>query len=192
VTKTQTLKRAARRGDGRRAAEGDPSPELLLEERQRLLLPSTAHYYSRPLVIARGERQYVFDQKGKKYLDGFAGVVTISVGHCHPEIVRRAQAQMAVFDHSTTLYLYPQIVSYAKKLLARVKPANPELEVCFFTNSGCEATELAAILAKNHTGRHEFLALRHSFHGRTLMAMTLTGQSVWRREAQPVDDAARS
>lgn len=160
--------------------DGYMTPEQVLEARERFILPSSATYYTKPLMISRAERQYVFDHTDRKYLDAFAGVVTISVGHCHPEIVRRAQAQMGVFDHSTTLYLYPQLVRYAKKLVEHVKPANPELEVCFFTNAGCEANELAAIISKNHTGRSEFIALRHSFHGRTLMAMSLTGQSIWR------------
>lgn len=156
------------------------TPEKLLQARQKVLLPSTLTYHSSPLMISKAKGQYVFDETGRKYLDAFAGVVTISVGHCHPEIVKRAQAQMEVFDHSTTLYLYPHIVEYAQKMIERVKAANPALEVCFFTNSGCEANELAAMLAKNHTGRQEFVALRHSFHGRSLMAMTFTGQSVWR------------
>ncbi|MBI4055587.1 MAG: aspartate aminotransferase family protein [Elusimicrobia bacterium] len=156
------------------------SVEELLELRKKYILPSTPIYHARPFLVSRAERQYLFDENGKKHLDAFAGVVTISVGHCHPEVVRRAQAQMAVFDHSTMLYLYPQLTRYAQKLIQRLQPANPELEVCFFTNSGCEATELAAIIAKNYTGRHEFVALRHSFHGRSLMAMTLTGQSLWR------------
>ena len=154
--------------------------EEIMKMRKKYLLPSTMTYYTEPLIISKAEKQYVFDEKGKKYFDGFAGVVTISVGHCHPEIVRRAQAQMATFDHSSTVYLYPQIVTYAKKLVEHLKPANPDLEVCFFTNSGCEVTELAATIAKNYTGRHEFIALRHAFHGRTLMAMSMTGQSLWR------------
>jgi len=152
----------------------------IMRLRRRHLLPSTITYYDDPLFIARASKQYVYDEKGRKYFDAFAGVVTISVGHCHPVLVERLQKQAATFDHSSTVYLYPQIVSFAEKLVQRMRPANPELEVCFFTNSGCEATELAAIIAKNYTGRHEFVALRHSFHGRSLMAMSMTGQSLWR------------
>ncbi|MCS7184956.1 MAG: aspartate aminotransferase family protein, partial [bacterium] len=124
--------------------------------------------------------QYVYDENGKKYLDAFSAVVTISVGHCHPDILPKLKKQIEELQHMTTLYLHPNIALYAKKLVEKAKEANPELEVCFFTNSGCEANELAAILAKNYTGRSEFIALRHSFHGRTLMAMSMTGQSVWR------------
>ena len=150
------------------------------ELRAKHLLPSTMTYFSEPVTIMRGEMQYVYDDKGKKYLDGFSAVVTISVGHCHPDIVPKIQKQVATLQHMTTLYYHPVIAQYAKKMVEVAKKANPALEVCFFTNSGCEANELAALLAKNYTGRQEFIALRHSFHGRTLMAMTLTGQSVWR------------
>jgi len=150
------------------------------ELRAKHLLPSTMVYFTEPINIIRGEMQYVYDDKGKKYLDGFSAVVTISVGHCHPDIVPRLQAQIATLQHMTTLYYHPIIALYAKKMAEVAKNANPEMQVCFFTNSGCEANELAALLAKNYTKNVEFVALRHSFHGRTLMAMTLTGQSVWR------------
>ncbi|MBI4057560.1 MAG: aspartate aminotransferase family protein [Elusimicrobia bacterium] len=154
--------------------------EEVLEARQKHILPSTLTYYTKPLMVSRAEGAYLYDEKGKKYLDAFAGVVTVSIGHCHPHWVKRIQYQIGTFAHSTTLYLYPQLVEFAQKLIKMVKPANPALDVCFFTNAGCEANELAAILAKNYTGRSEFLALRHSFHGRTLMAMSFTGQSLWR------------
>lgn len=156
------------------------STEEIRKLREQRLLPSTQHYYSKPLQLVEGKLQHVFDENGKKYIDAFAGVVTISIGHCHPHFVKKLQDQIATLCHSTTLYLHPGIVKMAERLVAKAKSANPKLDVCFFTNSGCEANELAAILAKNYTGRHEFIALRHSFHGRTLMAMTMTGQSVWR------------
>lgn len=149
-------------------------------KRKEYLLPSTMTYYRNPVTIVKGEMQYVYDDKGKKYIDAFSAVVTISVGHCHPEVLDRAIAQMKELQHMTTLYYHPQIVQYAEKMAKVAKNANPDLKVSFFTNSGSEATELAALLAKNYTGTHEFVALRHSFHGRTLMAMTLTGQSLWR------------
>lgn len=148
--------------------------------RKEYLLPSTMSYYSDPVNIVRGSMQYVWDDKGKKYLDAFSAVVTISVGHCHPDIVARVREQVETLQHMTTLYYHPRIVQYAMKLAAAAKGANPKLKVSFFTNSGSEATELAALLAKNYTKNTEFIALRHSFHGRTLMAMTLTGQSIWR------------
>ncbi len=156
------------------------SPDQIAKMRKEYLLPSTMTYYSNPVNVVRGEMQYVFDEKGRKYLDAFSAVVTISVGHCHPDVVAPVVKQVQTLQHMTTLYYHPRIVTYAKKMAEVAAGANPNLKNCFFTNSGSESTELAAILAKNHTKTSEFIALRHSFHGRTLMAMTLTGQSLWR------------
>ncbi len=158
--------------------------QLTVEEigrmRKQYLLPSTMTYFKSPLNIVKGEMQYVFDDKGRKYLDGFSAVVTISVGHCHPDVIAPVVEQTKTLQHMTTLYYHPRVVSYAEKMAKVSAGANPDLQVSFFTNSGTEATELAALLAKNYTGTCEFIALRHSFHGRTLMSMTLTGQSLWR------------
>ncbi len=155
--------------------------KLTVEEigklREEYLLPSTMTYYKKPINIIKGEMQYVYDDEGKRYLDAFSAVVTISVGHCHPDIIPKVKKQLETLQHMTTLYYHPVIVEYAKKL-AEMSPG--ELKVSFFTNSGCEANELAALLCKNFTRNQEFIALRHSFHGRTLMAMSLTGQSLWR------------
>lgn len=163
-----------------RAPRKTLSTKEIGELRAKHLLPSTMTYLSEPITIVKGEMQHVWDDKGKKYLDAFSAVVTISVGHCHPDIVPKIQKQVAELQHMTTLYYHPVIVEYARKMAEVSKAANPNLEVCFFTNSGCEANELAALLAKNFTGRQEFICLRHSFHGRTLMAMSFTGQSIWR------------
>ncbi|MFH2201763.1 MAG: aspartate aminotransferase family protein [Elusimicrobiota bacterium] len=159
---------------------GEMDNEEILAKRAKYILPSTVTYYKKPIQLVRGEMQYLYDEKGKKYLDCFAGVCTVSIGHCHPTWVKAIQDQAAKLFHTTTIYLQPHLVKMAERLVEKLKPANPDLEVCFFTNAGCEATELATIIAKNYTGRHEFIALRHSFHGRTQMAMNLTGQSVWR------------
>ncbi|MGV8125330.1 MAG: aspartate aminotransferase family protein [Candidatus Xenobiia bacterium LiM19] len=153
------------------------SKEEIKKMREEYLLPSTMTYFKEPVNVVKGEMQYVYDDEGKKYLDAFGAVVTISVGHCHPDVIPDVVEQLKTLQHMTTLYFHPVIALYAKKM-AEVSPG--DLKVSFFTNSGCEANELAALLAKNYTGTHEFIALSHSFHGRTLMAMTLTGQSLWR------------
>ncbi len=149
--------------------------EQIGQMRDEYILPSTMKYF--PMNIVKGDMQFVYDDKGNKYLDGFSAVVTISVGHCHPEVTNPVIEQFKNLQHMTTLYYHPNLVRYAEKL-ASVMPGG--LKVSFFTNSGCEANELAALLAKNHTKQTEFVGLRHSFHGRTLMAMTMTGQSKWR------------
>jgi len=148
--------------------------------RAKHVMALPAPMYTTPVQIVRGERQYVFDEKGKKYLDGFAGVATVSIGHSHPHWLAKIKAQMDQYYHTPALYLHPSLGLYAERLVKKLAAANPELEVCFFTNSGSEANDLAALIAKNYTGSHEFVALRHAYHGRTLMTMALTGQSNWR------------
>lgn len=148
--------------------------------RERHVMPLPAPMYSTPLQIVKGRGQWLYDEKGKKYLDGFAGVATVSLGHCHPHWLKKIREQMEAYYHTTPLYLHPSLGETARRVIAKAKEANPELEMCFFTNSGSEANELAALIAKNYTGSHDFVALRHSYHGRTLMAMALTGQANWR------------
>ncbi len=165
--------------------EREPSARVYPTEevaalRARHILPLPAPMYSKPVQIVKGRMQHVFDEKGRKYLDAFAGVATVSIGHSHPHFVKKLTEQIGEYLHTSALYLHPSLGLYAQRLLAKVRPANPKLDVCFFTNSGSEANELAALVAKNFTGSSEFVALRHSYHGRTLMAMALTGQASWR------------
>lgn len=153
------------------------SKQEIQEKRGKYLIPLYLQYFKNPVHVVKGEMQYLYDEKGKKYLDAFSAVVTISVGHCHPDVVQKTVEQNKRLQHITTLYLTESLVKYAEKL-ARKAPRG--INRAFFTNSGTEANEIAAMIAKNHTGNQEFIALQHSFHGRTLMSMTLTGQSLWR------------
>lgn len=148
--------------------------------RERHVLPLPAPMYAKPVTIVKGRGQYVWDDKGKKYLDAFAGVATVSIGHSHPHWLGAIKAQMEEYYHTPALYLHPSLGKVAKRLVDSCKAANPELDMCFFTNSGSEANDLAALIAKNYTGCHDFVALRHAYHGRTLMTMALTGQQNWR------------
>ncbi|HVA67290.1 MAG TPA: aspartate aminotransferase family protein [Elusimicrobiota bacterium] len=156
------------------------STEAVAALREKHVMPLPGPMYSKPLQIVRGRGQFVFDEKGRKYLDAFAGVATVSIGHCHPHWLKKIDEQMREYFHTTALYLHPSLGLFAKRLSDKAKAANPDMDVCFFTNSGSEANELAAMIAKNYAGSHEFVALRHAYHGRTIMAMALTGQSAWR------------
>ncbi|MFH1436069.1 MAG: aspartate aminotransferase family protein [Pseudomonadota bacterium] len=150
----------------------------ILALRKEYLYPNLMLMYRRPVNIVRGSMQYLFDEKGKKYLDGFAGIVSVSVGHCHPAIVPKVQEQTARLQHTTTIYLHPTIVRLAKKLAEKMP--DPDLKVSFFTNSGSEANELAVTTARMYTKSADVIALRNGYHGTTLTAMSLTGLSTWR------------
>jgi len=141
------------------------------------LFPCVANYYQDPLVLARAEGTRVADTDGNEYIDFFGGILTVSVGHCQPEIADAVARQMRTLGHTSTLYPTENMVKVAETL-ARLTPG--KLRKSFFTNSGSEADETAVMLAKIHTGRHEILALRHGYSGRTALATTLTANSTYR------------
>jgi 4-aminobutyrate aminotransferase-like enzyme len=151
--------------------------EILLAHRD-YLYPSVFHYYKDPLVIARGKDQYVWDADGNQYLDFFGGIVTIGVGHCNDEVNRKVHAQMDRLQHVSTVFATEPQAALAKKL-AQITPGR-KLTKSFFTNSGTEANETAILTARCYTGSTEIVGLRYAYHGRSSMAMALTGQSSWR------------
>ena len=151
--------------------------------RAKHVLPLPGPMYAKPIQLVEGRMQFLYDENGKEYLDGFAGVATVSIGHSHPHFVKALKAQIDKLQHAPPLYLHPGVGTLAKRLAEKAKAVNPAMEMCFFTNSGSEANELSAFLAKAHTGRHEFVAVQRSYHGRTLMTTALTGQHTWRNQA---------
>ena len=117
------------------------------------------------------------DRDGREYLDLFAGILTTSLGHCHPEVVDAIATQARTLGHVSTLYVSePQID--AARHLAEIAPGR--LSSTFFTNSGTEAIETAVMLACLHTGRSEILTPRLAYSGRSVLATNLTGQAPWR------------
>ena len=141
------------------------------------LFPSVANYYKEPLVIDHGKGSYLFDSDGKKYLDFFGGILTVSVGHCNPKVTEKINEQVNKLQHTSTLYPNENIVNLAEKM-AQITPG--KLQKSFFTNSGTEADETAVFLAQHFTGHQELIALRHGYSGRSMLAMTLTAHSAWR------------
>jgi alanine-glyoxylate transaminase/(R)-3-amino-2-methylpropionate-pyruvate transaminase len=129
-------------------------------------------------MLVEGKRQYVFDEHGRRYLDGFAGIVTTGVGHGHPAVVAAVAEQTRSLAHTTSIYAHPQVALYSSELAARLPPS---LGVLFFVNSGSEATELALTLARAHTGRPDVIALRNGYHGISASATAVTGQGDWRQ-----------
>ncbi|MEP6811279.1 MAG: aminotransferase class III-fold pyridoxal phosphate-dependent enzyme, partial [Chthoniobacterales bacterium] len=113
-----------------------PSAEEVLAQRKQFLNPGIFLYYKKPLMVVEGKMQYLWDEKGRRYLDALGGIVTVSVGHCHPEMVEVARKQNELLQHSTTIYLNPNIGAYAEKLADKMPG---DLKVCYFVNSGSEA-----------------------------------------------------
>lgn len=148
------------------------------EKHSRYLFPCVGTYYREPVLMERGEGLYMYDLAGNRYLDFFGGILTVSIGHCHPEITEQITNQLKKLQHTSTLYPNRPIIALAEKLAA-ISPGR--LQKSFFTNSGTEADETAIVLAKIATGSQEIVALRHSYSGRSITAMAVTGHALWKR-----------
>ena len=131
----------------------------ILRLRKERLNPTLSVSYQEPLKIVRGAGVWLYDPQGRAYLDMVNNVC--HVGHCHPDVVRAGQAQMALLN-TNTRYLHDNIVEYALRLTATL-PAS--LSVLFLTNSGTEANDLALRLARAHTRARGVVVLDHAYHG---------------------------
>ncbi|GJQ49317.1 MULTISPECIES: aspartate aminotransferase family protein [Candidatus Kuenenia] len=157
-------------------------PEAILQKKQEYLIPCVYHFYKKPMQIVRGEMQYLYDHKGKKYLDLYGGVSVMNAGHCNPEIVEKICAQVNTLQHTTTIYLTQPIADLAEKL-SEITPGN--LKRSFFCASGSEANEGAALISQLFTKKSKFVAIEQGLHGRTKLTMNLTGIPMWRTDPYP-------
>jgi alanine-glyoxylate transaminase/(R)-3-amino-2-methylpropionate-pyruvate transaminase len=154
-----------------------PSADEVLRLRKEFLNPGIFLYYKKPLMLVEGKMQYVWDDHGRRYLDALGGIVTVSVGHCHPYVVDVARCQNETLQHSTTIYLHPNIAGYAQELAAKMPG---DLKVCYFVNSGSEANDLALLMARAYTGNYDVIALRNAYHGGGTLTMGLTANRAWK------------
>lgn len=157
--------------------------EIILANKE-YLFPSVFHYFDTPLVVTHAKDQFVYDADNNQYLDFFGGIVTVSVGHCNEFVNEKLRKQMDTLQHVSTVFATEPQAALAKRI-AEITPGGGALRKSFFTNSGTEANETAIQAARCYTGSHEIIALRHSYHGRSQLALALTGQSSWRM-GQPV------
>lgn len=155
-----------------------PDAEKVLEMRKQYMNPGIFYYYKKPINIVEGKMQYLYDESGKRYLDAFAGIVTVSVGHCHPIVTEAVINQMKLLQHTTSIYLNHQVASYAKELASKM-PGN--LKVVYFVNSGSEANDMALMMARSYTGNYNVISLRNSYHGMSPDTMGLTAHSTWKQ-----------
>lgn len=161
------------------------STEEILGVRKKHFLAPIIHYYKEPLQLVRAKGQFVYDEKGKEYLDCIGGIVCISAGHNHPKIKEQIRKMLDEdeIQHTTTLYLNRHSTELAKEL---IEEAPKGLDRVFFTNSGSEANEVAFMAARHATGETMIVNLRHSYHGCTSGALASCGHGTWRYANQPV------
>src|SRR3954447_17100983 len=143
-----------------RHARGRTAEETLAA-RQRVIGRNLSIAYRHPVKIVRGWMQYLYDERGRQYLDAYNNVP--HVGHSHPRVVRAATEQMLVLN-TNTRYLHDKLAMFAERLVATLPPP---LSICYFVNSGSEANELALRLARAHTRRRDVVVLDAAYHGNT-------------------------
>ncbi len=144
------------------------------------------NYARYPLVLARGKGCYVYDLEGRRYLDFIAGIGVNALGHAHARILEVIRAQAGLLIHSSNLY-YHQYQGPLAKRLAEMSG----LQRTFFANTGTEAMEGALKMVHAHgraihPEKYEVISLENAFHGRTLGALSITGQAKYREEFEPL------
>jgi len=155
----------------------------IIDKKKKYIMPCLGHFYFEPPQFVRGEMQYLFDDKGNKYLDMYAGVSVINCGHCNPFITEKIIAQIKNLQHVCNIYLTENFVNLAERL-AEVTPG--KLQKSFFCSTGTEANEGALLLASIYKKNSEFIALQNGLHGRTKLTMSITGIGMWRTDPNPV------
>ena len=136
-----------------------------------------------PIVIDRASGCTVTDANGREYLDCFSGISVVNAGHCNPEVIAAAKKQMDKLVHCSSYLYHVQPVADLAEKLAHISP--PGLTKTFFGNGGAEAIEGALKLARLYTGKHEFIALHASFHGRSWGALSITGNQGRKKRGGP-------
>jgi acetylornithine/N-succinyldiaminopimelate aminotransferase len=164
-------------------SETDHASSAVMELEKEYLVQNYARY---PLVLARGKGSYVFDLNGKRYLDFITGIGVNALGHAHPRILKVIREQAGLLIHGSNLY-YHQYQGPLAKRLAEMSG----LQRVFFANTGTEAVEGALKMARAHgraihPEKYEMISLENSFHGRTMGALSLTGQPKYRKDFEPL------
>ena len=129
---------------------------------------SISYENTEPLLMVRGEKQYLYDDEGQRYLDTRNNVAHI--GHAHPRVAEAVSTQVSQLN-TNTRYLHPNISKLASRLTSKMPGA---LSVCFFVNSGSEANDLAIRLARTHTGNEDFIVVDRAYHGHTCAVMDIS------------------
>ncbi len=140
---------------------------------QRAFVP-----YKKPLIFHHGQDQYLWDEKGNRYLDCLSQNLTVSVGYNNPVVTRAVQKQAETMQHCTTMFFHPIPAHYAEEL-TKTMPAGVDW-VVHFMNSGAEAIDMAILLARSYTGNTDIISLANSYHGATFGAQSVTGISGFR------------
>ncbi|WP_424952462.1 4-aminobutyrate--2-oxoglutarate transaminase [Deinococcus sp.] len=155
------------------------STQEYLAQRQQYVARGISNAH--PIVAARAENARLWDLEGREYLDFVGGIGVLNVGHNHPRVVAAIRAQAELFLHTCfQVTMYPGYIDLIRRLSERA-PIQGAVKGALFS-TGAEATENAIKMARSFTGRPAVISFTHSFHGRTLMGMSLTGKASYYKQ----------
>ncbi|MEZ5353022.1 MAG: aspartate aminotransferase family protein [Bryobacteraceae bacterium] len=157
--------------------------QTIVDREKQYVLQNYGRY---PLALHRGKGCYLYDFAGKRYLDLISGIGVNGLGHAHPRIVRTVRQQVAQLVHCSNLYYQEHQGLLAEKLVRMSGLAR-----AFFCNSGAEGMETAIKMIRSHgshrdPAKHEIVTFENSFHGRTIGAISITGQPKYRKDFEPL------
>ncbi|MFQ5559743.1 MAG: aspartate aminotransferase family protein [Nitrospinota bacterium] len=167
---------------GKEKKTSSVKPSIRVDDRHMFLT-----YSRHPVTLVKGKGFYVWDSNGKKYIDFVAGLGVNNLGHCHPEVVSAVKKQSSLLLHTSNLYFNKNQADLARKLTS-----GSFADRVFFCNSGAEANEAAIKLVRKNSldkygkGRFEIITMEGSFHGRTMGALSATGQAKIRNGFEPL------
>ncbi|MEE9474159.1 MAG: aminotransferase class III-fold pyridoxal phosphate-dependent enzyme, partial [Candidatus Hydrothermarchaeaceae archaeon] len=148
-------------------------------EKDREFLAQT--YTRQPIALVEGRGATVLDSDGREYIDCFSGLAVLNVGHSHPKVVKAIEEQAKKIMHTSNVYsIIPQV------RLAELLYEISEGYKSFFCNSGAEANEAAIKLVRKYTKKSRIIAAENSFHGRTIAALSATGQEKYKKDFSPM------
>ncbi|WP_135604242.1 acetylornithine transaminase [Methanococcoides sp. NM1] len=152
--------------------------ESIVEQDEKYVMQT---YTRQPIALESGKGSVVRDINGNEFIDCVAGIAVNNVGHCHPRVVEAISKQAEKLIHVSNLYYTDVQANLAEELVSITGMGR-----AFFCNSGTEAVEAAMKLARVTTGKTEFIAAEHSFHGRTMGSLTVTHKSIYRTPFEPL------
>jgi len=161
----------------------ETSAQAVMDLERDYLLQTYARY---PLALSRGKGCYLYDLEGRRYLDFLSGIGVNALGHAHPRILKVVREQAGLLMHCSNLYYHEYQGPLAKRLVDM-----GGLDRVFFANTGAEAIEGALKMIHSHgraihPEKYQIVSLDNSFHGRTLGALSITGQAKYRADFEPL------
>ena len=148
-------------------------------------------FFKEPPMFVAGKGQYLYDETGRRYLDLWGGISTVSAGHSHNKIREAINKQLGTLQHTSNVFLHNKVNEYAKLMLEKI-PKESGLSCIYFCNSGSEANDLAIMMARAYTGALEIVGLRKAYHGASAGNLALTALPNYRKRSMPITNVSQT